>query len=30
MTDADKIGEGEPHYRRLMDMLRRRGVDRPG
>jgi 2-polyprenyl-3-methyl-5-hydroxy-6-metoxy-1,4-benzoquinol methylase len=30
MTDADKIGEGEPHYRRLMDMLRRRGVDRLG
>jgi hypothetical protein len=30
MTDADKIGQGEAHYRKLMDILRERGVERLG
>jgi 2-polyprenyl-3-methyl-5-hydroxy-6-metoxy-1,4-benzoquinol methylase len=30
MSDTDKIGRGEVHYRKLMDILRERGVDRLG
>jgi 2-polyprenyl-3-methyl-5-hydroxy-6-metoxy-1,4-benzoquinol methylase len=30
MADTDKIGKGEMHYRKLMNILRARGVDRLG
>ena len=30
MTDADKIGKGEAHYRKLIDILRESGVERLG
>jgi 2-polyprenyl-3-methyl-5-hydroxy-6-metoxy-1,4-benzoquinol methylase len=30
MADANEIGKGEPHYRKLMEVLRERGVERLG
>lgn len=30
MSDSNEIGTGEPHYRKLMDILRKQGVERLG